>query len=143
MCPELLHFVPELLLNIDCATPYLSHTIREVVQWIFLLSKKLCHAISLIVWLSQKHRKIKVTLWQSLLYKKYLILPLNLFFSMDGSHKINKKVFELWSAGCYLYVINYLLEKFGLVPNSYCSPKCTSMTSICLHLPTFVYFLGL
>ena len=26
--------------------------------------------------------KIKVTLWQSLLYKKFLILPLNLFFSM-------------------------------------------------------------
>ena len=27
-------------------------------------------------------RNIKVTLWQSLLYKKFLIIPLNLFFSM-------------------------------------------------------------
>ena len=44
-------------LNSDCATPYLSHTIREAVwrNFFYLIS---------------------------LLYKKFLILPLNFFFSM-------------------------------------------------------------
>ena len=65
----------------ECKELWRGLYIREIAWHNFLLSLKMRHTTSLIVWL-------KYGVAQSLFKKKFLILPLNLLFSM-GSPNVN------------------------------------------------------
>ena len=83
-----------------------------------------------IFYLVKKHRKswkVKVTLWQFLLYKKSLILPLNLFFSMECTARDRKR------DGSVIKIIKATYA-------SQCNIKCWhAQTTLCLKLIEHVH----